>query len=653
MRTGHWIRVLATLLVLCIVTPACQSPVVPTATAPTAPTPTATIVVSTPLPPAAKPTPLPTLTPTVPPRPTRSYAQPHPLVDNLRIRTGIAYCTNRAELIRSVYPWLEDTAFLEMDSFLPRTHWAYPKDDINLRQHPFDPQKGQTMFERAGWKLEPGATYRTNAAGEEMVLELLSSSVNSRKTWTAVFEEQMNRCGLRVVLSYIPSGVHHILVTSRQPFEMMAWGLNSEVYPDVRTYYQCDQAPSQENDWRGENRTGWCNPIAEAAIHAATGTLEREKRREAYYTIQEEFSKDVPGIPLFNRIYVSAANPALENFAPDAIEVYTWNIAQWKLPGQDTIVIGEASEPSSLLRLFDDSYFAQLLGAMVSGLDYTSLNYDFQPVTLKQFPTIENGGAVNTIVQVEAGDSVVDLDGDVVQLVSSIKVRDAQGREVEFAGDALQVNQLVVRYEFIDGLTWSDGTPVSKADYELDYQIRCDPAAYPGEYDEPPAVCDKIAQVDFVSDTTYVVTWKPGYADPQYFLPPIRRLPAHQISSDGRKLADVPIPEWDLLPEFNEKSLGIGPYVVERWERGKEIVFKANPYFYQGLPVTPNIIIRFLVQDEMANALVSGQVDMEDAISATGDEMGLLLLAQTKGDIRLYLVPSVTYECIDFALADQ
>ncbi len=29
------------------------------------------------------------------------------------------------------------------------------------------------------------------------------------------------------------------------------------------------------------------------------------------------------------------------------------------------------------------------------------------------------------------------------------------------------MNQMIMKYEYVDGLTWSDGTPVTAADFEL------------------------------------------------------------------------------------------------------------------------------------------------------------------------------------------
>ncbi|MGH2521947.1 MAG: ABC transporter substrate-binding protein, partial [Anaerolineales bacterium] len=504
-------------------------------------------------------------------------------------------------------------------------------------------------FEEAGWALAEGATYRTNVAGEEMTLKLTTTDASFRQTWAAVFEEQMKACGLQILRFHAPaawffgdsSGLR------RRDFELAAYAWLNTADPGGRTLYQCDQIPAPENGWRGQNYMGWCNPKVDEAILTALSSLNRETRREAYRVAQEEYARDLPALPLFSRAQLNAANPALENFAPDPVEVYTWNAAQWVLPDQDTIVIGEGSEPASLFVL-ENSFVANVLKALVYGLDYTSLNYDFQPVMLAQFPTLENGEAARQVVQVQEGESVMDVDGNVVELKPGVILREAEGKEVTFLGGTIPLPQLVVTYTFVDGLRWSDGTPVSKADYEFAYRATCNSETGAAEFLQQLPTCEKIARIDFANDTAYVVTWKPGYHDPLYFLPPIPRLPAHQTLSDGRKLADVSFTQWTSLPEVVETPLGVGPYVVKEWVRGQHILFTASPSYYAGPPATPNLVVRF--SHLPIAALAEGAIDVLGWDSIGPDQAEALLAAQSGGKARVYFIPSNTYEHVDFAL---
>ena len=589
--------------------------------------------------------------PTLTPRP--EFVTPHLILGDVRVRQGIAYCTNRAQLIAAVYPWLEDTTAFEMASFIPRGHWAYPPDDAEFARYSFDPQAGKALFEAAGWTLAAGATYRTNAVGEEMALKLTTTTAEFRQKWAAAFEEQMKACGLRILRFHVPAtwlfGDTTGLV--RRDFELVAYAWAYVNDPGGRQQYACDQIPSPENEWKGQNYMGWCNPKADEAIRAATTALSQAERREAYRVVQAEFTKDLPSLPLFTRADVNATNPALENFVlPGSSGYYTWNAAEWKIPGKDTLVIGEASEPASLFALVEDAYTARLLQALVFGLNDTPLDSDYTPLMLKEFPTVENGGAMNNAVAVKEGESVVDTEGNVVTLAPGTRIRTASGEEVEFTGGTVEMNQLTVKYEFVEGLTWSDGVPVTKADYELAYKIGCDPATGATQFAEAPYHCEKMARVEFLSDTAYVATWKPGFQDPRYFLPPLGRQPAHLVLSDGRKLADVPAYQWAELDEVKRHPLGVGPYVMNKWEYGREMVFTANPHYYLGPPATPIIIVRFLEREQALGAMARGEIDVLGWDSVSPEDVETLLPAQAEGKVRLYFTPSATYEHIDFAL---
>lgn len=593
---------------------------------------------------------------------------PHHILGDLRLRQAMAYCTNRAELLRSVYPWLQDTSPYEMATLLPSHHWAYPQDDPDLRRYPFDPAQGKTLLEEAGWHLQENAIYRTNPQGQELRLSLVTTEAAFRKTWTQVFAEQMRDCGINVQPTYLPAEQFYGQEDkpgelARRHFDLAAYARVLQSEPQWREHFACDAIPTPNNDWRGQNFSGWCNLAVEQALRLAGSSPNPEDRQAAYRLIQEEYTRELPSLPLFTRLEVCASNPGLENFTCDPVKVYTWNAAQWRLPGREQIVIGERSEPAGLFP-WDDSYVNQVISALVNGLDYYyESNYRYQPLLLKRIPSLENGSVIVRQVQVNQGAQVVDINGDVVELQEGVQVYDTQGNEVSFTGDTLDMNQLVVTFEAIDGLTWSDGSPVSRADYELSYKVLCSPETYRGEarYALPPGqstppVCDRIASVRYLSDTAYEVTWKPGFVfgcfgNCAYFLPPFGRLPAHFRLGDGRSLEEVPPEEWQYLDEVRAGLPGVGPYQLSRWIYGEEIHLSANPYYVLGAPATLTLIIRFIPQGATAEALIQSKVDVLDMTSLLPQQVEPLLAASAEGKVRVYVAPSMIYEQIAFALS--
>lgn len=600
-------------------------------------------------------TPVTQIVPSIVEQTRQPFSEPHPILGDVRVRQAIAYCTNRAELLRSVYPWLTDTAPFEADSVVPRTHWAYPTESPQFQRYPFDVARGQTLLAEAGWTLAEGQSYRANPNGDELALKLTTTNALFRQTWASVWEAQLAACGLRLVRLHAPAEWLFGESTGlrRRDFEMAAFAWAADYEPGGRELWACAAAPTLANGWQGQNYAGWCNITADAAIQQFSQSFNRTERRAAYQTFQEEFSKEIPVLPLFFRANVSAISPALENFQPDVSggDPFTWNAAQWRIPGKETIIIGESSEPASLF-VNETAYVSQVIGTLIFGRDVAYRNYEYQPLTLPQLPMLENGGAMENVVVVQEGAAVLDSIGQPITLAAGAVVRDAAGNDVVYNGGEVAMPQLTVTYTFFDTLTWSDGVPVSRADYELAYKVICDPETGAQQFIGPNPVCDQIASVEFLSDTTYRITWKPGFRDARYIVPPLGRQPAHQIVSDGRRLADVPPAEWLDLPEVNERPLGIGPYIITRWEKGVGMTFAANPYYFAGPPATPRLEVRIIESNLAPAALISGQLDVVGWDSLLPTELNLqpLLETEKQGLVRVLTTPVDTWEHVDFAL---
>jgi peptide/nickel transport system substrate-binding protein len=247
--------------------------------------------------------------------------------------------------------------------------------------------------------------------------------------------------------------------------------------------------------------------------------------------------------------------------------------------------------------------------------------------------------------------------GEVVELGQGALVSDATGQKIEYRGGPLFMRRLLVTYEFVAGLTWSDGVPVSKADYELAYRAMCDPAIrgagpFSATFPDPFPACDQIANVEFLNEAAYRVTWKPGSTGAGYSLPPFSRAPAHLVLADGRTLAEVPPAQWSGFEEVLRGMPGVGPYVMREWVYGQSMVVEANPFYFLGPPNTPRIVVKFLEHDRVIRALLTGEVDVVDWETLGPDDVEdfELMEAQKAGQVRLVVLPSSTWEHLDFAL---
>ncbi len=579
-----------------------------------------------------------------------SFTTPHPILSDLRVRQAMAYCTNKEEIIQAVYPFLaeEDRSKLVMNTMMPRDHWAYAGDE-NITIYPFDPEKGMALLEEAGWTDPEGTGMRTNADGEMLSMELVMTEAAHRKIWGPVWQQQMAACGFRIALNHVPSAWLYGDTTglNHREYELAGYAWVGQADPSGRTLYDCNQIPFPENGWEGQNTMGWCNETASQAVVKATNTLNQADRVEPYTILQQEFTKDMVSLPIYNHLEIFAANPNLQGFNPLVGDEYmTYNIAEWEIPGKDTIVLGFTQEPASMWNLVESGHSAVIADTLVHGMAFSTGSYDFQPIAQVEPSTLDSGLATNTEIEVKEGDMVYDINGSPVALAAGVEVYNSAGEKVAFDGTPIKMMQLKVRYNFRDDMVWSDGTPVTAADFELRFKVDCDPTSGATSY----ATCQSVQEFK-ADDAGYNVTYLPGVQDPLYFRalqdPRLSNVyPAHRVLSDGRKLADVPPAEWATLPEIAQYPIGVGPYVLKEWVKGEKMVFEANPYYYGGEPKTKYIVISIVSPENAEAQLLAGQIDVLDS-TTMNTISDIMQQGEKDGKVKIYTLPGGTWEHID------
>lgn len=588
------------------------------------------------------------------------YTTPHPILSDLRVRQAIAHCIDRDALIASVYPYVEDPQGLLMDSFLPKTHWAY-KGPYDFPW--YDPEKGKALLEEAGWTLPEGGTVRTNANGDVLAVKFTTTTAQFRQTWSQVMVQNLAACGFQILPNYVPASWWFGDTTglSRRDFELGAFAWVGQADPSGRTLYACDQIPLPSNNWEGQNYMGWCNKTASDAITRANNTLIRDERIAAYDIVQKEFAKDVVSIPVFQRAEAEAWSSDLQGVEADPTEYETADLHKWTLAdGGDTIVIGMTQEPDSAWSLVSSMAVQRVVFIPARGQITSQKSYDFQPVLQDGLSTLESGLAKNEVVEVKAGDMVYDAGGQAVPLEAGVSVIDSEGNTVEFDGNGtVKMNKLTVTYKLKD-YTWSDGTPGSVEDMKLGAMIDCDPKSgatsieYCRRIGNPDVEGDVMKGITFADGALEMtVSFLPGSQDPTYFLYPFSIYPSAQVLSDGRVLKDVPAEEWATLPEIAETPLSFGPYMVKEWIKGQSITLEPNPYWYGGEPATPNVIFVFLADTNQAVAqLINGDVDFLDSstLGAGAEVATVIEAAKNTGKVQYFIGGSPTWEHIDINL---
>ena len=255
---------------------------------------------------------------------------------------------------------------------------------------------------------------------------------------------------------------------------------------------------------------------------------------------------------------------------------------------KDTLVLAVPQEPPTLLTLYDGES-AFLIGSMIfngsTQADYQANNW---PSDLYYVPTLENGGAYYV----------------------------GQG------GD----RHLVVKEKIRFGLRWSDGEPITSNDWIYSYNMIVDPKSNLGDshhlnnveapdahtvlynfmsYNQAVALYNKPGQdKDSLSYLKpYIDSKRPVTDNFYWFADEGGALPEHILSK-------IPVEEIHDS-DYARNPVGDGPFKIDHWDRGTQIVLVPNPYYtLTDPPLLKRVVVKFISDhDELMAQLKAGDLD--------------------------------------------
>ncbi|WP_239284715.1 ABC transporter substrate-binding protein [Collinsella sp. An2] len=159
------------------------------------------------------------------------------------------------------------------------------------------------------------------------------------------------------------------------------------------------------------------------------------------------------------------------------------------------------------------------------------------------------------------------------------------------------VNDLATSYSCSDdGLVWtfnlrddvrfSDGEPLTAEDVTFTVNsIIANPAS-----EADLSMVDEAVALD---DTTVELHLNKPFNALLYTLAVLGIVPAHAYGAN-----------------YGEHPIGSGRYLLERWDRGQQAIFTANPDYYGEAPIMERVVVVFMEEDAALAAVAAGQVDI-------------------------------------------
>ncbi len=247
-------------------------------------------------------------------------------------RQGIAYCLDRQTVVDQVlfgYTTVPAT-------YLPSAHPLY---DPTIQPLPHDPAQGIALLEQAGWRDDDGnpATPRIAIGikgippNTPLLLNYYTTTATQRRQAVDILSKSLAECGVGLNVQYLAqsdlyaSGPSGVLFGRNFDLAQYAMGVNG-IEPPC-DWFTTNEIPTANNAWVGTNVTGFKNEQYDAACRAAQLALPDDPTyKTSYQQTEAILSTELPAIPLYYRLRVSAARPDICHYDLDATANPLWNI---------------------------------------------------------------------------------------------------------------------------------------------------------------------------------------------------------------------------------------------------------------------------------------------------------------------------------------
>lgn len=306
------------------------------------------------------------------------------------------------------------------------------------------------------------------------------------------------------------------------------------------------------------------------------------------------------------------------------------------------LIICMAQEPETLYRNGGSMLAMTAVLHSVYENVITTRSYDYQAQGITKIPALSDGDAVINVIEVNAGDIVLDNTDSPVELAAGVVVKNSDGEEVTFDGTPVMMEQMVVQFT-LQPTVWSDGTPSTADDSVYAFELSADVDTPTSKF-----AVDRTASYVALDDLTIEWTGVPGFRDATYFTNIWSPMPRHQLG--GFTAAE--------LLEAQESSrmpMGNGPFMITEWVAGDHISMVKNPNYYrssEGLPHLDSVTYKFIPDTNALIAqLLAGSCDIGTQDGMDVGQSPFLIQAEDSGLLVPYFQTGTVFEHIDFNVA--
>ena len=253
----------------------------------------------------------------------------NPVLADARVRKALIHAIDRRAISERLFEGRQPVAHSNVSPL----DWVYSEETPT---YDYDPQRAATLLEEAGWRTMKDGI-RHSEAGKPLTLTLMTTAGDrTREQVQQVLQSMWKQVGIDVRIKNEPARVFFGQTVSQRRFDglaMFAWLSAPESVP--RTTLHSEMVPNAENNWSGQNYTGFSDPRVDELIDRIEVELDRAKRKALWIELQRLYAEHLPAIPLYWRAQSYVLPKWLEGVRPTGhLEPTTLWIEEWRRAGE-------------------------------------------------------------------------------------------------------------------------------------------------------------------------------------------------------------------------------------------------------------------------------------------------------------------------------
>ncbi len=246
--------------------------------------------------------------------------QKRPGLDDNRVRQAMLYGWDREAVVHGL---LRGDAIVATGLVPVALRRWY---DPNVRRYDYDPGRARALLDQAGWL--PGRDGIRQKDGRRLSFELLVAGADAAtQDLAAEFQSDMRSIGIAVTVRSLDFATF-IAQTEGLHYDLALGGWGGVPDPDQFTLLESKQVPPV-----GNNLMSYSNPIVDRDVTLGLRTLDYQKRRAIYDSMQRVTAEDLPVLFYINTYYRAALNPrvhlSVSDILPDQYlfrDIFAWRL---------------------------------------------------------------------------------------------------------------------------------------------------------------------------------------------------------------------------------------------------------------------------------------------------------------------------------------